>query len=389
MKRQPNGESGFTIVELLVATLILAAVFVFFLSLLEGTSTVATAQNDLADVSETLRFTVEELVRIVRMAGTGGLPLLAPGPGGGMNVLAVDVQDNVAGGAAVFGGLEALEGTDVLTLRGVITGELYDVVGAGDITDLGGGTSYRVTVDPVSPYSGQAHELVTPPVGTPVLFSSKWELPVTLGSGQVRYFNKYNIGLVTAASLDGSDPSAPLILDLKTSGSNDAENEILALNEDGTFQPFQNEFIIAIGFLDDMVFFISENSEGEPALFLYTRSDDTAIELVPGIRSLQVALGCDVSPTDGHLAELGQSADDDEWFFNVPGDRAPTAVEIGALHEVRISVVARSASPDPRWTERLDMPENAPALEADELEFRHRSVSVQVTVRSHPPLETT
>jgi hypothetical protein len=169
----------------------------------------------------------------------------------------------------------------------------------------------------------------------------------------------------------------------KTTGDSDNENAILALNEGGDFQPFQEEFVITAGFLDDLVFFIAANDSGEPSLYLFTPDDDTVSELVPNVANLQVALGCDLNG-DGALTDTASNGD--EWFFNAAGDAAPTPAQMAMLQEVRVSVVARGESREDMPTEGFQMPENAPALAADVRNFRYRSISVQVTVRSHPPV---
>jgi prepilin-type N-terminal cleavage/methylation domain-containing protein len=379
-------QRGFSLIEVVIALAVFAVLVAGFLTALERSATVSQTHNEIAEINESLRYTIAEMVRMIRMAGTGGLPLLAPGAGGGLNVLAVDVVDDVETGTLSFGSppKAPIPGTDVLTLRGVIGGSLFDVQGTTAIQSTGA-TSYQVRIEDSSPFTGHQQGLIVPAVGTPILFTAAWELPVTLANGQTRYFSKYNIGLITSASIDTVDPLHPLVIDFKTQGATDAENMIIALNEDGTFQPFQEKYVITAGFLDDLVFFVGENDAKEPALFLYTRADDTVTELVANVASLQVALGCDIGPVDGELTEVGDSPDDDEWFYNVAGDTAPSALDVAALQEVRVSVVVRSATPDNGWKETAPMPENAPALTAIERSFRHRSLSVNVVIRSHPP----
>ena len=379
-------ERGFTIVELLVAMLLLTATAIGLYNLLDGSARVSKMQNQMADVGENLRFTVARLVRLVRMAGSGGLPLVAPGVGGAMQILAIDVTDNVPANAGGFGSSPrtALAGTDVLMIRGVMEGELFDLRGVADVVPLGA-TTYRVSIQPSSPFTGQPQLLVAPEAGTPILFTSSWESSITTASGQSRDFSRYNIGIVTGASVTASDPTAPMVIDVKTTSSSDAEQQILALNDGAAFPPFERQYVIAAGFLDDLVFFIANNDDGQPALFEYNRAFERAEELVPNISDLQVAVGCDTN-ADGVLTEIGAAADDDEWFFNAAGDNAPTPTDLVALQEVRLSVVARTASPDPEWVETGQPPENAPDLTAGQRRFRHRSVTVRVTIRSHPPL---
>jgi prepilin-type N-terminal cleavage/methylation domain-containing protein len=382
----PRPQHGFTLVELLVSMMVVVFLVVGLLQILDASAHVSKVQNDVAEMTETLRFTVQEMVRTLRMGGTGGLPLLAPGAGGSLSLIAVAVDDNVTEGSRSFGSgsqsRTARTGSDVLTVRGVIGGELYDV--RGGVAIAGVDPNYTIRLDPVSPYSGQQQVLRSPAVGTPVLMTTIWELPVPLINGQTRFFSKYNIGLSTGFS---SNADGSLDVSFTSVGANEDQSAILALNEDGTFQPFQEEYVITAGFLDDLVFFIADNDVGEPALYLFQRSDGSVTELVSNVADLQVALGCDVNPSDGTLTEVGVTTGDDEWFYNVAGETAPSAQQMALLHEVRLSLVARSAHLDPWWTSPADiLPENAPDLTGDDLRYRYRSHSVRVTLRSHPPM---
>jgi hypothetical protein len=249
-----------------------------------------------------------------------------------------------------------------------------------------GDTTYTVTIPRTSPYTGNAQTLVVPETGTPIIFTTVWELPVTLASGQTRYFSKYNIGLITSAGFDASQTGTPLLVGFKTTSSNDQEASILQLNEEGDFQPFQPEYVITAGFLDDMYFFIANNDSGDPSLFLYTPADDSCSELVPDVYSLQIALGCDYNPADGVLTENGASANDDEWFYNASGDTPPTPEQVATLQEVRVSVVARGDEREQGLRQTIAMPEDAPALQGSDLGYQYRAITVRVTVRSHPPL---
>ncbi len=376
-----RGQRGYSLVELMVSLIVFSFVLIGFLSLLDGSAKIAKAQNDFADINESLRYTAGEIVRMLRMSGSGGLPLLAPGSGGSLRVLAVEMEDNVSEGQKSFGSppKATMANTDVLTIRGVIKGSLYDVDGAAAITQQG--SNYTVNIESTSPFSGNEQEIDSPEAGTPILFTTVWELPVTTSNGQTRYFAKYNIGIVSSAT---SGDSA-MTLQVASTGSNQAEQELIALNENGSFLPFRTEDVITAGFLDDVVLFISKNDFDEPALYLYTRSDDTVSELVANIANLQVALGCDLDG-NGTVTENGDGANDDEWFNNAAGDSQPSASEIGCLQQVRVTLVARSEHPDLSWEEWEDPPENAAELTDEDKEYRHRAVSVKAVVRSHPPL---
>ncbi len=387
------GSAGFTLLEMLVSVALIAFVMMGLLQMLDGASRVSMVQNDVAQMTETLRFMVDEMVRTVRMAGTGGLPLLAPGAGGTLNVLAFNIQDNVASnGFTVTDGngktWSAIPGTDVLTVRGVIDGALFDLAGTTQITGYtgAGDTAFTATLTEQSPSTaGRVQPLPAQlTTGTPVLFTLLWEMPMVVGVGQVRYFSKYNIGIISAdSSLTGTAPNRTLALPINTNDT--TYQAILDLNEGGGFEPFQKNYVITAGILNDLVYFVSTNLEGDPAIFLWQPSNNTVVELVDHVCGLQVALGLDLNG-DGQITEVGAAANDDEWFFNATGDTAATAAQIALLREIRVSLTGRTAHPDTRHTDAPELPENAPAVTGDDRQYRYRSHSVRVTLRSHPPL---
>ncbi len=70
--------SGFTLLEALVALLLLSIIIVAFLAMLETFSGMVQIQGNIADTTENMRYTMAALIRIVRMTGTGGLPVSTP-----------------------------------------------------------------------------------------------------------------------------------------------------------------------------------------------------------------------------------------------------------------------------------------------------------------------
>jgi hypothetical protein len=378
---------------MLVVSTILVVVMIGLLQMLDDASIVFKTQGDLAQTTENLRFMIAEIVRNTRMAGTGGLPLLAPGSGGTLNVTAIDVLDNVTLGefSVIDAGgktWRATSGTDVLTIRGVIGGVIYDLPGSTHITGYSGAgdTSFVVTLNEQSPFtSGRIQPLPSlVKTGTPLLFTLLWEMPVVVGVGQERFFSKYNIGIVSEdATPTGSAPDRELALEIDTSDSD--YQAILSLNEGGDFEPFQKEYVITAGLLDDLVYFVSTNFDGDPALFLWSQADNTVVELVDQIHGLHVALGIDLD-NDGQISEVGLAANDDEWFYNSTNETTATAAQIALLREIRISLTGRTAHPDLKFSASPVLPENSPPVTGDDRRHRYRSHTVRVSLRSHPPL---
>ncbi|MEM9554920.1 MAG: prepilin-type N-terminal cleavage/methylation domain-containing protein [Acidobacteriota bacterium] len=70
-----SGRRGFSLVELLVAILILSLIMAALVELFTSSSRIARVQTEVAEVQQSLRVAQEEITRMVRMAGAGGLPV--------------------------------------------------------------------------------------------------------------------------------------------------------------------------------------------------------------------------------------------------------------------------------------------------------------------------
>ncbi len=152
--RRPGGraQAGFSLLELLVTMIILLEIMVGMLILFDTSTKLARAQTHLSELQQSLRVGQAEIVRFVRMAGIGGLPITrlnvpdaacpsgaAPDysgfPGLFPNGTAIAVINNVAEGATVVtvsgagsapdGTDLVLPGSDVLIVRGVFTSPVY------------------------------------------------------------------------------------------------------------------------------------------------------------------------------------------------------------------------------------------------------------------------
>jgi type II secretory pathway pseudopilin PulG len=130
--RRDDAESGFTLAELLITLLLVSLVLIGVLSLFDMASRTARTQTHLAEMQQSLRVAQQTLVKVVRMAGRGGLPTWDGAnriPAG----IAVAVANNVPANTLIGGGANALvlDGTDVLTVRGIFATPIYQVNPAG------------------------------------------------------------------------------------------------------------------------------------------------------------------------------------------------------------------------------------------------------------------
>ena len=139
-------QSGFSLIELLIGMLIALEILVVALTVFDVHNRMARLQLQITDMQQSLRVAQYDMVRTTRMAGRGGLPadfrvdpddLSVPWLRG----LAVEARDNVLDGGdneVALGTADpvALPGTDILTVRGCLSGILFqmDAANPADFT---------------------------------------------------------------------------------------------------------------------------------------------------------------------------------------------------------------------------------------------------------------
>ena len=372
-------QSGMSLVEALVSVVLLSMVVIAFLQIFDVSAKVAKSQGNISDATESLRFSVAHLVRLVRMAGTGGLPLCYPDGSSNLQPLSVDSADNVSTGSVTIGGRTALADSDVLYVRGVVESELYDIQGVVALSsDTGDGT---LTIPAVSPFTGNAQDLRAPssPASYPIMIGLQTPLDIMPGSGigGVRHYANYRIVHAAGGTPVTMNPGN-MVISFVVTGSEIAHNPGGA-----PFPSFDKSFAYIAGFLDTYAYFVAANDAGEPSLFR-SAGGGNAEELVPNIYTLQVAFGCDIN-RDAVIQPA-------EWYEDRGGtDAHPTGDQMATVREVRLSVVARSQDPEPGWLSTVTIPENFPnngAVPAADVGYRYRVMTVRVALRSHPPLVT-
>jgi prepilin-type N-terminal cleavage/methylation domain-containing protein len=144
-KKHPaaNPQAGFSLLELLVASVIMLEVMYGVLILFDSSTDFARMQTNLAQMQQAQRVSQNEVVRVVRMAGIGGLPTsiertsptgvpIVPAdgsPGFMPNGLAVALVNNSLVGAQVpinaTENDDVVEGSDILILRGAFETPIY------------------------------------------------------------------------------------------------------------------------------------------------------------------------------------------------------------------------------------------------------------------------
>ncbi|RLE22519.1 MAG: hypothetical protein DRJ65_13695 [Acidobacteria bacterium] len=372
---------GFSLLEALLALMILSLVVVSSLGFLTEINDVVRVQGDVTEASEDLRNCVALVVRQIRMAGAGGLPLSAPRPEGGFRPLAVDVVDGFSEGQGMesSAGGEAwafepgrypIEGTDVLRIRGVMTTPVFGLA-ANDFDGRG-----RCSVQSISPWTGHDQDLSISgsTCGRPFLFALQAPFTISVGNGQSRDIAQWRVVEISdEAVIENYGGASRLNLNFDDGPS----AAFASLNAARAFTVKPAE-VFAGGFLDDFVFLISKNGFGGSSLYRLRVTSGgggrvLAEEMVANVVDLQVALGCDLD-ADGQVSE-------EEWFLSRGRTAGPTGDQMAELIQLRLSIAIRTQQPDRRWSEKPKSLENGPSYTAGGPGCRHRTMTVRIRPR--------
>lgn len=161
-------EDGFTLVELTISLIVVTEVLLAVLVLFDFSGKIARAQSNISEMQQSLRLAQAEMNPLVRAAGRGGLDFFTTAPGG-----AVWVRNNVGVNATIgaAGTPGVVEGTDVITLRGVFSTPMFQIRTQGAIKSLEYRTSGgAVTTDVTQAFTGflRVYKYIDPITGAVV-----------------------------------------------------------------------------------------------------------------------------------------------------------------------------------------------------------------------------
>ena len=368
-------ESGFTLVEMIVVTMLLAIAMVGLLAVFDASARINKNETDVADAQGAVRYGLYQMTRAIRMAGAGGLYVtqavlnhndrgltgIAPAGASYDNTTGVTVTDTTAGKTYAV-----REGTDIIEIRGVI---LSPLIGFDQQTGCNGCTgSQSLTVLPITgnPIIGQHVNddatnrpqfaavdtyTVSASNARPMLViveDGNTDLHVACSDptpgGVTRYPQAlYNVGVITApTSLAGGSFNA-----VDFGGTIGPRFNTELPSTTGLGEPAQAiQKIRRAGVLDDFIFFITTDPTTDPAgihpfLAQGTRRGNSfdVVRLAEDVEDMQVAYGVDgiiTGVTDNALTvqppvapalnvdpNVSTAADGDEWVPNVTGEDAP------------------------------------------------------------------
>jgi hypothetical protein len=363
MRRQ----AGFTLVELLVSLFVTVILLLGVLALFDFNNRIARVQTHLADIQQSLRVAQYDIVRLVRMAGRGGLPASEPAglaPRHLPTGVAVSVRDDVPPATFMLPAQPAtriLEGTDVLTVRGVISAPLYQI----NTTAIG---VLTLTPDPQNPTDGTLVIQDHSPTGVPqTLQPLKDAIDANRPEALllVSPLDDANFAVVELVPAGSSVADGQATLNFRVTGSAES-NAMGLLSSGGRFPP--NLRVAYAGILEEYRFYVREEhvepanlaSDLAPKLsrarflpgteIVYAGEEaNAAVDVADNIMDLQVALGVDLDG-DGLIEDLGTAAD--EWLFNHEDDMdAPERWQVNParLHYVRVATLVQTDRRDPQY----------------------------------------
>ncbi len=352
---------GFTLVELLVAIVVFALVFVAILQLLDKATRVSKVESALADTQENVRYAAYHLVRTARMCGGTNLPLARNDTG--FQWISLEVLDN--NGATFnddFGNAhDTLSGSDVLRLRGFFEATPYFVQPGG--VNVSGGTVEVLEWT----INGRQQVLRVPPEGKGIVLMGR---------------NQYVVGTVASGSAitdttEGNPPSGVQNRKLTIQFSGGGGDFWESLNPDGTWTAptFQ---VYRVGILDSYNYYVDPNLQ---LMRWRAGANNGSVEPVAiNIGSLQVALALDINQD--------RRIQPSEWFYSDETPNGPTNAQAGDPDNrplaLRITILGRTPFPVMNWEEPLrtfERAENMGIPSAAARRSKWRPLRVQAALR--------
>lgn len=417
MTEPRSREAGFTLVEMAVSLLVTIVLILGVLALFDFANRLSRVQTNVSDMQQSLRVSLQSAVRLVRMAGRGGLPL-GTMPSG----LGLAVSNNVPAGTRIGGPLTplVLEGTDVVTVRGVFSTPIWQLNSADP-------ASFVVNLVAGAPASGTLRLLPATPTG---ILQDREALRQAVQSE-----NGTPEALILISPRDASI-FAVVELDPATSNVNGPDGwtigfritggsytpEYLPLSSGGGW-PAGLTSVAFVGLLEEYRFYVRDIREGtdlaprfsRARVFPGTQAPHRAgtlplaepekhaswtEDIADNVLDLQVALGFDTPQGGGAMADdEGDTGDDDrifesadgendDWLYNDDQAFNPAPWAGRQLYFVRLSILARTDRRDPQHASpRVDQIEDhdlatAALNQRTERMYRRRLLQTVIDMRN-------
>ncbi len=361
MRHRTARERGFTLIEVIVTTVVLTVVMLGLYVLLDSSNKLAKQETNVAEAQQSVRIGVYELSRVIRQGRVGGLFVA--------NAI-LPVGNNVTGGTSLrdLSGINHFirGGTDVIGVRGILSGDKYALT-TGDVTCAG--SCATTTVMTVTIRATSTNGVVNYAAGDKPSFAAKtrpFYFVVADGSTEIVttaagsfLVPVYYVGLVNTGGTWFTQTGSPattfaFAMDPQDTG---ARKLYAAAPTSPTLdKPFSG------GVVEEVRFFVDEGpvdgtsstADTHPALaeaiFDPSSGDWDVQPLVQEVEDFQVAYGVDGA--DGTAKDRGVSpvsinvtaANLDEWVGNVANEVA-TRLPITATDPKRVDAFIDSSTP--------------------------------------------
>lgn len=374
-QRGQRGERGFTVAEMAVSLLVTIVLILGVLALFDFSNRLSRVQTNVADMQQSLRVSLQDTVRMVRMAGRGGLPLGSVPTG-----IAMTVRDNVPANTRIAGGATPLvvTGTDVITVRGVFRNPIWQINSANP-------ASFGLSPAVGAPVRGAVQIATTTPTGIPqdlsalrTLVLNPVRVPEALVLVSPRDASVYAVVELDAANSSVANPNLYTIAFTITGGANTAQ--YLPLSNGGGW-PAGLTNVAFVGILEEYRYYVRDEPAGPrlaraqafPGTQLPWRTDNDLAgtpndahaswsqDIADNILDLQIALGFDTPQGGGAMTDddNGTGNDDrifeaangqnDDWLYNDTQAFNAATWNGPPLYFVRFSILARTDRRDPKY----------------------------------------
>ncbi len=414
--RSSNPEAGFTLLELSVSLLITVTILIGTLSLFDFSSRLARVQTNVSDMQQALRVSLQDTVRTVRMAGRGGMPMGAVPTG-----MSVSVRNNVPAGARIGGGAtpRILEGSDVLTVRGVFSSPIWQVNSTNP-------ASFTVNAS-----SGVIQIATTTPTGIPQDLSALRAAVLAGAPEPLIVVSPRDAAMYAVVQLDPSTSDVNSNPDLYTVGfkitGGSFTTQYVGMSSGGVY-PAGLTNAAFVGLLEEYRYYVREerdipsdpNSDLSPRfsrarVFPGTEnpyrldSDPTVLndahpswrqDIADNIMDMQLAMGFDSTLGGGAMTDdEGDTGDDDrifesadgqndDWLYNDAQAFNPATWNGRSLYFIRLSLLARTDRRDPKheaprvtWIEDHNLTSGRLNLRTERM-YRRRLLQTVIDMRN-------
>jgi type II secretory pathway pseudopilin PulG len=406
-------QAGFTLAEMLVSLAVSIFLILSVLAMFEANARITRVQTDVADMQQSQRIAQFDILRLLRMAGRGGLPQ-GPVPLG----IATAVRDDVPAPEYISPGdastPQVLIGTDVLTVRGVF-GRLYQLFDNATVLNLP--TDGSVTITDFVPLLGAPENGTTliPQDLQPLRQAVCDQVPEAL----VVVSNKSNqiYGVVeldpSTSNVGGCSGPVPatITIGFKVQGGTYTDS-YGPLSSGGAFA---GDFPAAasIGILEEYRYYVRDVRVGGQMFPVLSRARvfpgteepyqsttaNWAVDIADNVFDLQATYGVDRNgdglvvdgtlPDDPLLNPSPPTPELDEWLFNSPDDDpADAGWNAGTIYYLRITSLVRTGRPDRThlapillFIEDHDYGTSVLNTE-DERAYRRRTIATRVDLRN-------